>query len=225
MGIINSRCPERLLQYASHYAPAAQWLYCATLPEPHDEVAWSNWYLCRILKRENWTVLASVSQATNLDIGVVCPAFSVVAREYLDPSTGQPVREALLIVRGTASMTDWKININDNTAQFVYRSGISGSVDVIGYAHEGMLEGARAILKFYGVRKIIHRLLLEGFNVKTVGHSLGASTALFLAAELNNSLVEIRQDILSLGTSSRQSKCTKNYFFFFLLMPLAKRVN
>lgn len=205
-GIISSRCPERLLQYVSHYASAAQWLYCATLPEPHDEVVWSDWYLCRILRRENWTVIASVSQATNLNIGVVCPAFAVVAREYLNPSSGQPVREALLVVRGTASMTDWKINMNDNTAQFVYKSGVNGSVDIPGYAHEGMLEGARAILKLYGVSKLIHRLLLEGFNVKTVGHSLGASTALFLAAELNNSLVQIRKDIHTPGLPARQSK-------------------
>ena len=81
--------------------------------------------------------------------------------------------QALLLVRGTASATDWKINLKESAVPVVYSSGSAGLRDVEGYAHDGMLQGARAILNVYGVAKIVFRLLLEGFTVKTVGHSLG----------------------------------------------------
>jgi hypothetical protein len=56
-----------------------------------------------------------------------------------------------------------------------------------------MLNGAREILKAYGVKGMVYRLMAAGFPVTCVGHSLGASTSMFLAAELNNGLVEIRR--------------------------------
>ncbi len=77
------------------------------------------------------------------------------------------------MVRGTASATDWKINLKEAAVPVVYSSGGSGSRDIEGHAHDGMLQGARAILNVYGVAKIVFRLLLEGFSVKTIGHSLG----------------------------------------------------
>jgi hypothetical protein len=35
------------------------------------------------------------------------------------------------------------------------------------------LSGARVILEHYGVAGIVYRLMINGFDVKTVGHSLG----------------------------------------------------
>ena len=69
---------------------------------------------------------------------------------------------------------DWKINLKDSVAPFLYCEGDAGEIgDVAGSAHEGMLCGAREILNQYGVRRMVHRLLAEGFVVKAVGHSLG----------------------------------------------------
>ncbi len=76
-------------------------------------------------------------------------------------------------MRGTASVVDWKINLNDAAAPFFYFEGEAGQVSVHGFAHQGMLYGAQAILGSYGVREIVYRLMVEGYSVRTIGHSLG----------------------------------------------------
>lgn len=83
----------------------------------------------------------------------------------------------MLLVRGSNEATDWKINITDELISYSYQSIKTPNLDagdsVTGAAHKGWVEGARAILLTYGVLEIVHMLLIEGFTVKTVGHSLG----------------------------------------------------
>ena len=50
----------------------------------------------------------------------------------------------------------------------------------------GMLRAARAILDDYGTRAVIDKLSKEKFNIKIIGHSLGAGTSALLTAELKN---------------------------------------
>lgn len=66
----------------------------------------------------------------------------------------------------------------DELVPYTYRgigvgSNVEADREVAGFAHKGWVEGSRAILSVYGVQEIVHMLLIEGFTVKTVGHSLG----------------------------------------------------
>jgi hypothetical protein len=178
-GVLQPVCPPTLLRYLNRYAPAANWLYAASLPKPHDEVEWSNWYLGRIVAGEGWSVLASSAESMQLPNNISCPAFAVVARVRENISTGAtekevrcvtprlvstycaymfsvlrgyPMAQAMVVVRGTASFTDWTINVKDRSLPMAYLSGPAGATEVVGCAHEGMVRDMciyRCILLIY----------------------------------------------------------------------------
>lgn len=181
-GVLQQSCPLSLLDYVGRYSGPAQWLYSASLPSPHDTDDWRSWYLSRLVLCQGWTLLYHQVESSTLYNGTSCPAFALVTRQDSDG------KEALLVVRGTQSSVDWTINLSETMYSFVYRSGPRGEVPVSGGVHTGMMLGALAILDVYGMRACLHSLIERGFDIKIVGHSLGAGTAALLTAELKNGL-------------------------------------
>ena len=59
-GVVSTPCNHRLLCHAYEYVSAAQWLYLAKLPAPHDNNEWSSWYLSRLVKQQGWCVHATM---------------------------------------------------------------------------------------------------------------------------------------------------------------------
>lgn len=191
MGVIAEKCPYDILDYVGRYAAAAEWLYSSKLPEPHDEDNWSSWYFSRIVGKEGWSVIA-VSPSATVHYGTKCPAFALVVREH--PLT--KAREAILAIRGTQSAVDWSINIDDKMRPYTYRSGQFGENAIEGSVHHAMMEGALKILDVFSMRECIHQLVLNGYDIKIVGHSLGAATACLIAAELRNGFFERKHNEL-----------------------------
>ena len=161
-------------------------------------------YLSRLVGVQGWTLLACSVMSTD-HYNVKCPAFALVARQptpamasdHSDSCSSSSAgseggsKEALLVIRGSSSMVDVKINMNDKLRPFTYWQGTGKQGDgplqaVEGQVHETMLDGALKILDLYGMRSCLSQLLETGFDVKIVGHSLGASTACLLAAEIKN---------------------------------------
>ena len=194
-GVLSSSCPQELLDYVGSYMGPAQWLYSAMgLPHPHSSDDWTHWYLSRLVGVQGWSLLASSVTATN-HYDVMCPAFALVARHRKSTvdsdSESEDHKEALLVIRGSSSVVDWNINLKDNVVNFSYwrGSGFKGEgplQQIDGKVHEAMLDGARKILDLYGMRPCISQLLDNGFDVKVIGHSLGAATACLIAAEIKN---------------------------------------
>ena len=174
------------LDILSTYAAPAQWLYSSVLPRPHDGIEWSTWYFSRVIAHEGWTLLASHCKSQKLPDATPVPAFALVAREGLPVSGGGARREAILVIRGSKSPTDWQINIHSSTTRLMYRAGPRGETCVADSVHTGMLVAARAILDVFGMRRSVHKLLSHGYDVKVVGHSLGAGVAVLVVAELKN---------------------------------------
>ena len=54
LGVVSTVCSPQLLQYVTKYVSAAQWLYLARLPAPHDNNEWSSWFLTRLVKDKGW---------------------------------------------------------------------------------------------------------------------------------------------------------------------------
>lgn len=133
-----------------------------------------------------------MSPSATVHYDVKCPAFALVVR--LHPVTKQP--EAILAIRGTQSAVDWSINVDDKMRPYTYRSGQYGEKEVQGSVHHAMMEGALKILDVFAMRECIHQLVKNGFDVKIVGHSLGAATACLIAAELRSGFYEHKHDDL-----------------------------
>ena len=105
-------------------------------------------------------------------------------------------KEALLVIRGTSSVIDWSINMDEEPVEFIYRKGniekyyhqkkefkgkdesnmdSDGDYGLVnGYVHLGMYKAALGILDEYGMRKYLLDLSAAGYDLKIVGHSLGA---------------------------------------------------
>lgn len=149
-----------------------------------------------------WSVVA-VSPSATVHYDTKCPAFALVVREH--PITG--AREAILAVRGTQSAVDWSINVDDKMRPYTYRSGECGEKAVEGKVHHAMMEGALKILDVFAMRESIHQLVLEGYEVKVVGHSLGAATACLVAAELRSGFYERKHnDLRQVGSAAGGAK-------------------
>lgn len=161
-GILALECPDDVLATLGQNVAYAQWLYAATLPRPHDSKEWGAWYLSRILQREGWRLAASHIDSAELPDGSLCPAFVLVVRDSereqgIDATVADPERstnkqkgsgkkEAILVIRGSRNLTDWRINVTRNVTTFAYRCGPTGAGLAIGGVHTGMLVAARAIL-------------------------------------------------------------------------------
>lgn len=227
-GVIQPDCPPALLQYVNRYAPAANWLYAASLPKPHDDVEWSNWYLGRVVAGEGWTVLASSAESMQLPNNISCPAFAVVAR-VRENSAGEVNEKEVDLCNCMHRDVFLFLCYNNLIAVCSGTGGHPGHGQLHGldHQHQGpqlthdipigargssrgprvcprghgecsivvvvvcslsytshlcfvstQLSGARVILEHYGVAAIVYKLMLNGFDVKTVGHSLGACTTL-----------------------------------------------
>lgn len=215
-GVLCPHCPYGVVDYVSKYISAAEWLYLANLPQPHNTMEWASWYLTKLVKRQGWTVLMCIHETTKLPDGFKCPAFAVVTR-VRDTGTGhdasrpRKIKEAMIVVRGSMSPMDWTINLEEDvhddyqyayfhpslTTQFCEAvsddsKGVSADGHVLyqqGYIHKGMHDSAMALLDGYNVRAQISRLIQAGYDVKCVGHSLGAGVAAMVAMEIRNMYV------------------------------------
>jgi hypothetical protein len=166
-GVIAAQCPDDILELLGRNVAYAQWLYAAALPPPHDSKEWGAWYLSRILEREGWQLVASHVDSAELPDGSLCPAFALVVRDgprgeghgtvsgegaagtgaaASDGLGGGGKKEAILVIRGSRNLTDWRINVTRKVTTFAYRSGPCGAGLAVGGVHTGMLIAARAIL-------------------------------------------------------------------------------
>jgi hypothetical protein len=184
-------CPLSLIQYLSDYASIAQWLYLSEVPNPRSGNDWSSWYLSQLIRQRGWTLLMCINETTKLPSGAKVPAFCVVARtspsNVTNPNNPSGLhREAMLVVRGSKSSMDWAINMEESTVPLQYHCGSPAGSVVTGQAHKGIYRGAMGILDGYGVRAHLQILLIKGYTVKVVGHSLGAGTAALIAADMRS---------------------------------------
>jgi len=216
-GVLVSECPVEVLEYISRYVSPAQFLYTSFLPPPHDNNDWSSWYLSKMIARQEWTLLMCMNEATKLPNGNKCPAFAIIARDrsLLDSEDATSThlgggeerrKEVLLIIRGSASTLDWGINLQEALAPFSYSYYSPDKNEVVtveGHGHSGIILGARTILEDYNVRHYLLTLFDNGFDIKVVGHSLGAGTSIFIAAELRNYLIQRIQDDHVTSTASK----------------------
>lgn len=211
--VLCPHCPYGVMAYLARYVSAAEWLYHTQLPSPHNTMEWSSWYLTKLVRRQGWTVLMGIHETTKLPDGLKCPAFAVLTRVRGRQSEKRKLKlkvkkEALIVVRGSASPMDWTINLqeelhDDYTYAYFHPSVTAhcGSMDAIiesnesvvqvanGYIHKGIHDSAMAMLDRYNLRSHIVRLIQAGYEVKCVGHSLGAGVAGMLALEIRNMMV------------------------------------
>lgn len=232
-GVLMEQCPQDLLDYVGSFMGAAQWMYSAMgLPHPHDSDEWGHWYLSRLVGARGWTLLACLVDSTE-HFGVKCPAFALVARQpnvSRQDGSGNNVadgvsvgkKEALIVIRGSSTVVDWKINMSDELSDFTYWLGSGKRGDgplkaVHGQVHSGILGGVHKILDLYGMRTCLSQLLEAGYDVKLVGHSLGAATACLLAAEIKNGYAEAfnyqeREDLEQVNKSQQGDDDSKVAF-------------
>lgn len=172
--------------------------------------------MTRLVHRSGWTVIACVNETTKLPDGTKCPAFALLVRRSqaknhfnaMDCDKFDPIavylhrfqsnhsgeeREAILAVRGTASMMDWSINLNETPDPFLYYTN-KPSINhdyldlqpVEGSVHRGMHQGAMAILDSFAMRQYLTMLSLNGYAITMVGHSLGKDSLLSMNRIDNN---------------------------------------
>lgn len=149
---------------------ASQWLYVArTLRPPHHGPEWAAWYCSRIAAPGGWTVVACVGASRAESDQCVVPRLPPTPFPAWCLAVRISTKAALLSIRGSVTQADWVINSDIEPAP------IDG-----GLCHHGMLAAARAILDDCGCLKLIDRLFEQGYDLKLVGHSLGAGVAVLM---------------------------------------------
>ena len=82
----------------------------------------------------------------------------------------------------------WSINLNEGNPppqyKYTYFDGKSEKEVADGSVHKGIYQAAKTILVAYGIRKTVMDFYEKKYSVKVVGHSLGAGTAVLIAADL-----------------------------------------
>jgi hypothetical protein len=151
---------------------------------------WSSWYLSKMIARQQYNLLLCINDTTKLPNSAKCPAFALLTRCYTN-KTNRTCKEALVIIRGSVSTLDWSINLEEPAVlyPFSYYSNPHTVKTVCDYMHFGTYKAALSMLDHYNLRTYLLQLLEKGYEVKVVGHSLGAAVASFLAAELRSSLI------------------------------------
>ena len=204
---------QELLEYISPYFGPANWLYKIKLPGVHASEEWTRWYLGRVLARDGWTVVGcslgteqvplceteieeDPDTPRDADKTGSKPAFKVVDKTVSVPAFAVVTRgkEALIVVRGTQSMADWTININMVPENIRYYAGKGGESLVEGVGHAGMYKGAKAIIEYCGVGEIVDTLVNQGYDIKVVGHSLGAGISCMIAVQLKTKYAELKAE-------------------------------
>lgn len=95
----------------------------------------------------------------------------------------------MLVLRGTKSFSDWHINSNRGSVAYQYLAGANGEKKPIdGKVHMGMFNSATAVLDVHCVKLALLHLFDSGFNIKIVGHSLGAGTGALILMEFKRHL-------------------------------------
>ena len=172
---------------------AAQLLYIAYLPEPHNTNEWSAWYLTKLTSRHKISVIMCQNDTSSLPDGTKSPAFAMLAKN------DENEKEVQLIIRGTHQVMDWSINLNEDPVQFSYAFGEArpgSTIEMVqGCIHKGMYEGAIGILDNYCCYDYLLRFLSNGYKLKIVGHSLGAGTAAIIAAIVKTRLYESNTEL------------------------------
>ncbi|KAK3260363.1 hypothetical protein CYMTET_30675 [Cymbomonas tetramitiformis] len=121
--------------------------------------------------------------ASQVRAGILRPAYAVLRDEKQ--------KQVVLIVRGTHSMRDTLTCLTGASHPvphhgFVETCSAGGSEAqlVLGYAHGGMLAGARWL--FNEVREVLKTALQDnaGFDLRVVGHSLGGGVSVMLTMML-----------------------------------------
>jgi hypothetical protein len=115
----------------------------------------------------------------------------------------------MLVIRGSKSVMDWSINLEEGMCDYTFTHLIRNSdaaaassntseSDVgdyyvtntlTGTIHRGLYTAAMGLLEGYNLRPVLMRLLTAGYQIKIVGHSLGAGIAALITAELRITLI------------------------------------
>lgn len=170
-----------------------------------------------------------MNETTKLPNSAKCPAFALLARCYDAPTftyphtheqrqkskgnDSKPVRkEVMLVIRGSASTMDWSINLEEPVVYYPYHYFTSHHTitTVYDYVHFGMYKAVMSMLDHYNLRAYLTSLLKEGYEIKVVGHSLGAAVSTLLAAELRNSIVQQRHGLSPVATTSSKKAIVKD---------------
>jgi hypothetical protein len=154
----------------------ASWLYIADLKYPHNLDSWNSWYLSQIIQRNGYSLLLFVG-----DDNIKCPDGSKVPAFALAGNLSK--HEVVLCVRGTHTESDiWDIDLDYKDTGYQYVEGVIGKV------HSGFLKGATGILDTFGIREMLSVFKSAKFDIKIIGHSMGAAVAVLIAADLRRSL-------------------------------------
>lgn len=97
--------------------------------------------------------------------GPYCPKFMI----FLD----HPSRSIVIAIRGTLSLTDVIIDVKGHQDKFLD-----------GYAHAGLLKGAKTLLKISGNTLKSALKMYPMYSLALTGHSLGAGTAILITMEM-----------------------------------------
>jgi hypothetical protein len=115
----------------------------------------------------------------------------------------------MLVIRGSKSVMDWSINLEEGMCDYTFThlirnsdaaaaSSTTSESDVgdyyvtntlTGTIHRGLYTAAMGLLEGYNLRPVLMRLLTAGYQIKVVGHSLGAGIAALITAELRITLI------------------------------------
>lgn len=116
----------------------------------------------------------------------------------------------MLVIRGSKSIMDWSINLEEEMCDYSFTHVVpqdspflpapsegrrSPAADdfytntVNGTIHKGLYTAAMGLLEGYNLRSTLLRLLAIDYQVKVVGHSLGAGIAALITAELRITLI------------------------------------
>ena len=113
-------------------------------------------------------------------------------------------------------MADWTININMTPVKISYYAGKDGETRIEGMAHAGMYKGAKAIIELCGVGEIVDTLVSQGYNIKVVGHSLGAGISCMLAVQLKTKYAEQKaeemREVLTVPTTLNPGEIVINVY-------------
>ena len=178
--------------------------------DPHAE---ASWFLSKSLKERpsgfsavgggGFVLLEYVPEAgrdlrpRSKTYGAAHPAFAVLINR---------TRKVLVVaVRGSKVKTDHLIDIDFQYDLLLSEAEAKVAAGWQGQVHRGMLKCARFILETWGLRSLL-MLLPEDFQIRFVGHSLGAGTAILMRAILKADPLLSPRDLIVHAFGTRTDK-------------------
>lgn len=176
-----------MLDRVGSYCGFAEMMYVIQLAKEKENPIATDWYLNKLVVKNGYKLLYTRTDTTYYPDLKIAAAFALIARE--------DKKEAVLIVRGTKSNSDWDINFREASIPYKYHYGKSGKAEdfIEGEVHSGMYDSATAILETNNMKIQIFELLKKNYVVTIVGHSLGAGTSAIIIMELKKYLIEMKQ--------------------------------